>query len=447
MRASPYDSARRGGSPRTSKPRPRPLDLPLDPCYGTMDSTTIVNGNSGSTRTNEGDFTEKVPLLSYIVSPHSPLIQIRDHCHQQWVAVVLTLLLFAVTVYFVFGLSAPMRADRCVTPFGTLLGENGNIGAFSNCRSDYGGDRMDHFVSVGLQRLYTGSKWHALEYARRFWVLSSFLTFPSLPSSDYLMTLETANAVNGRRGGRGSPVVALERYTNMFLPQIKIKGNAVEGEDVLVAANITGNANNVPDDALPANQRLAMPAPRDLIVYAKRRETLPEAHVAVVVAVRGPFHTIAAAGKDVHWYLVKNASAEGRQPLTPQSTLPHELLAKDRSAAVTATRAKGSAEGNKTAPGGPSVLYYKIYVAEQNWDNTYWKSTATAARGEQRDTNDNSTHKLSPKREHKSFTKQRSYSRVLLLQEYMKPHGFFLEDTHNNRILGWIRATSRETSA
>jgi hypothetical protein len=425
-----------------------------------MDGTNTAHGPPGSSgsrrgsRANMRDATETAPLWNYATSPQSPLIQIRDHCRQQWVAVLLTLLLLVITVYFVFGLSAPMRADQCVTPFGTLLGESGNIGAFSNCRNEYGGDRMDHFVSVGLQRLYTGSKWHALEYARRYWILSSLLTIPSLPSPDHLMSVTEASAVNGRRGGRGSSAVVLERYTNMFLSRKVLAGDGAES--VMALSNLNGDANNVSARALLMDRRIAMPLPRDLVVYAKNRKTLPNAHVAVVVAVRGPFRSVVAAGKEVHWYLVKNATTAGRQPLSPEATLPRELLAKDngasaqfaadeekrKTAAATAsgTLTAGSDRNKEVVSDGSSVLYYKVYVAEQNWDNTYWKSVATWVGDERDGANGNSTKKDSSKQLRKTSTKQHSYTRVLLLHEYSKPQGFFLEDTHNNAILGWVRA-------
>lgn len=439
MRTSPHDSTGSvGGDSRAMKPRPQPLDLPRDSRYGTMDNTNIAGGNPESGGSRRGsraggtrDSTESAPLWNYVASPHSPLIKIRDHCHQQWVAVVMTLLLLAITVYFVFGLSAPMRAEQCVTPFGTLVGESGNIGAFSNCRNDYGGDRMDHFVSVGQQRLNTGAKWHALEYARRYWILSSLLTFASLPSADHIMTLDTATAVNGRRGGRGSSAVPLQRYTNMFLPR-KVFNS--DGEAV-VLANVTGDANNVSAQALLMDRRQAMPEPRDLIVYAANRKTLPNAHVAVVVAVRGPYHSVADAGKDVRWYAVKNASSSGRQPLRPESDLPRQLLAKDGAAEA------GSANKSKeSTPETMGVLYYRVYIAEQNWDNAYWQSPRFLAE------DDNAVRKGASNAARKTATKQRSYNRVLLLHEHAQPHGFFLEDTHNNLILGWVRAPNDETS-
>ena len=460
MRPLPHDSMESADNPRTPKPRPQPLELPRDLRYGTMDGINIANGYTGGgslrgSRTGgTRDSIETAPLWNYASSPHSPLVQIRDHCHQQWVAVVLTLLLLGITVYFVFGLTAPIRADQCVTPFGTLLGESGSIGAFSNCRNDYGGDRMDHFVSVGLQRLYTGSKWHALEYARRYWVLSSLITFPSLPAADHLMTQDTANVVNGRRGGRGSSFVLLERYTNMFLPRKAVDGDGTEG---VVLRNLTGDANNVSAKALLLNWRLAMPEPRDLIVYAKNRKTLPDAHVAVVVAVRGPYRSVVAAGSDVHWYIVKNASTAGRQPLSPEATLPRELLAKDHGTAIEtaaseekrkAAAAAGSDEGREVVAEGASLLYYKVYVAEQNWDNTYWKTSAVASVEDVRGgAGGNLTHKRQSKQpRRKAATRQPSYTRVLLLHEYSRPHGFFLEDTHNNPILGWVRAPSEDIS-
>lgn len=466
MRTSPHDSAESLGSarPRTPKPRPQPLDLPQDNRYGTFDNADNADrqpgtGAGGSRRGSRAggtrDSTESGPLWNYVTSPHSPLIQIRDHCHQQWVAVLLTFLLLAITVYFVFGLSAPMRAERCVTPFGTLLGDSGNIGAYSNCRTSYGGDRMDHFVSSRLQRLYTGSKWHALEYARRYWIISFLLTFPSMPAPDQLMSLEAATAVNGRRGGRGSSVVPLERYTNMFLARKTLEDDAT----AVLLGNLTGEANNVPAQALVLNRRVAMPAPRDLVVYAKNRKTLPDAHVVVVVALRGPFSSVAAAGKDVRWYLVKNATSAGRQPLSPEARLPQSLLAKDGGAAAAnaaeaeerSRAASVAAIGDKEKESdgdGAGVQYYRVYVAEQNWDNDYWRSPRSVIEEDESDAaGSGASSNATSKAARKTVMKKRSYSRVLLLHEYPKPQGFFLEDTHNNVILGWVRAPADDPTA
>lgn len=461
---------------RQSKPRPDPLPLPRDRSYGTA-ATTSGGGAAGSGNSKVATATgvtdqssllgsqgvgntrgsgvrgsgagrrssDSMPLWNYATSPSSPLIQIRDHCHQQWVAVVFTILLLLVTFYFVFGLSAPMRAEQCSTPFSTLLGENSGVAAYSNCRNDYAGDGMEHYVFVGLQRLYTGARWHALEYARRYWILSSLLTFPSLNVAEHLFFVESANAVNGRRGGRGSSVVPLERYTNLYLPR-RVVEELNEGKTSL---RLNGETNNVTVSARLMNWRRALVQVNDLVVYAKDPRTLPMGHVAVVTAVQGPFHGLAAAGKDVHWYVVKNATSRGRQPMAPESQLPHTLL-KQQHGSVGSVEAGEGASAAPKEPGvesvtGRSVLYYKIYVAEQNWDNRYWGESAFINGMDAVHANLTSAGKpLTGKQLRKAAARVRNYTRVLLLHEYSNPHGFFLEDTHNNAILGWMRPAPGE---
>ncbi|CAC9534403.1 conserved hypothetical protein [Leishmania infantum JPCM5] len=465
-----------GGRRRSSKPRPSPLAFPRDRAYGTLDNGNGGEGGSsvgvGNTRqsgllmnggTSGRLSSDPMPLWSYAASP---IIQIRDHCHQQWLAVLLTVVLLLVTFYFVFGLSAPMRAERCATPFGSLLGESRGVAAYSNCRNDYGGDHMEHFVSVGLQRLYTGSKWQALEYARRYWILKSLLTFPSLPRADHIILADTANSVNGRRGGRGSSVVPLERYTNLFLPP-QVLHNSSEDMPVM---KLNGEANNLSARVRLRSWRQALVQPHDIVVYAKNSRTLPSGHVAVVTAVRGPFHSVAAAGKEVHWFIVKNASIQGRQPMAPGSTLPRLLLSQEHEVVNGAVTPPKNTAGSDTArhPSsggcenvsadekgeemvcGCSVLYYKVFVVEQNWDNSYWETLSYLTKYDWHNHNSqnsipngNGTGKeSSAKQQRRAETRLRNFTRVLLLHEYSNPHGFFLEDTHNNLILGWVRASS-----
>ncbi|GET92046.1 hypothetical protein, conserved [Leishmania tarentolae] len=482
MKSPPRDrgdgvNSNRGGSRSCpSKPRPSPLAFPQDRTYGTLSNDNDGDRGSsagvGDTRqsgllmagsTNRRISNDSMPLWSYAASP---IVQIRDHCHQQWLAVLLTAVLLLFTFYFVFGLSAPVRADRCANPFGSFLGKSRGVAAYSNCRNDYGGDNMEHFVSVGMQRLYTGSKWQALEYARRYWILTSLLTFPSLPRADHFILTEAANAVNKRRGGGGRSVVPLEKYTNLFLPPQVLQNRS---EDMPVM-KLNGEANNLSASRRLRNWRQALVQPNDIVVYAKNSRTLPSGHVAVVTSVRGPFHSVASAGKDVHWFIVKNVSAQGRQPMAPESTLPRWLLLKEHEAASGSTTPSKKAPGNGTARrsdsggceimyaedkdaevvSGGSVLYYKVFVAEQNWDNSFWETmdywrVSDGYKGVNNNpkSNGNGTSKeSSAKGQRRDETRLRNYSRVLLLHEYSNPHGFFLEDTHNNIILGWVRASS-----
>ncbi|KAG5494483.1 hypothetical protein GH5_02506 [Leishmania sp. Ghana 2012 LV757] len=458
-----------GSRSRPSKPRPSPLLLPRDRTYGTAgdgngEGSSIVG--QGSARQSGLLMTsgisrrfsiDSMPLWSYAASP---LIKTRDHCHQQWVAVLLTVVLLLITVYFVFGLSGRMQVGRCTTPFGSLLGENSGVAAYSNCRNDYNDDGMEHFVSVGLQRLYTGSQWQALEYARRYWILTSLLTFPSLPAADHIILTDAANVVNGRRGGRGSSVVPLERYTNLFLPSMV----AQNGSKDIPVMKLNGEANNLSASARLVSWRQARVQPHDIVVYAKNSQTLPSGHAAVVTAVHGPYHSVAEAGKEVRWFLLKNATAQGREPMAPGSKLPRQLLSQQNGldsgtvAQLQDTAENGTArscgsvrcepasgkESGECAVSGCSVLYYKVFIVEQNWDNTYWETLRYLTDSDLHNSTMSSGHSTPKetlgKPRQKAVARPRDYTRVLLLHEYANPHGFFLEDTHNNLILGWVRA-------
>ncbi|KAG5469571.1 hypothetical protein LSCM1_02796 [Leishmania martiniquensis] len=462
-----------GGRSRSSKQRPSPLVFPRDRAYGTVGDG---NGEGGSTA-GRGSTRQSGLLLNSVTSRRfsidsmplwsnaaSPIIRTREHCHQQWVAVLFTMVLLVITFYFVFGLSGRMRAEQCATPFGSMLGENSGVAAYSNCRNEYRDDGMEHFVSVGLQRLYTGSQWQALEYARRYWILTSLLTFPSLPAADHMLRTDTASVVNGRRDGRGSSTVLLERYTNLFLPSVLVQ-NRSKG---ILWMKLNGEANNLSTSAQLMNSRRALLQPLDIVVYARNPHTLPFGHVAVVTAVHGPYHSVAEAGKEVRWFLVKNASAQGRQPMAPGSQLPRQLLSQQSglvgnsvaqlqdtagnsaagsSASIRCAHAsvKESAEGEAS---NCSVLYYKVFIVEQNWDNAFWETLRYLTDADFHNNatgNSQSTPKEAPdeqQQQQKGAARPRDYTRVLLLHEYLSPQGFFLEDTHNNLILGWVRAPS-----
>ncbi|CAJ1011880.1 hypothetical protein Q4I28_007193 [Leishmania naiffi] len=453
-----------GGSRSRHRARPNPLAFPRDRAYGTLrddsDGEGSCSAGVGNSRqsgllmggsTHRQPSSDSLPLWSQVTSP---IIQIRDHCHQQWLAVLLTIVLLFLTFYFVFCLSAPMRAEWCATPFGSLLGESSGVAAYSNCRNDYGGDRMERFVSVGLQRLSTGFKWKALEYARRYWILKLLLTFPPLPREDYIILTEAANAVNGLRGGRGSSVVPLERYANLFLPSMVLQNSSQD----MPAMRLNGEPNNLSASVHLMNRQKALVQPYDIVVYAKNSRTLPSGHVAVVIAVDGPFHSVTAAGNEVHWFIVKNASTLGRQPMAPWSKLPQQLLsqgngfvndsvAQPKNATSYDTERysasseceNASAKENAKMISGCSVLYYKVFIVEQNWDNSYW-GTLSYLTGSP--PHNSTANESSSRRRRKTAAGMRNYTRVLLLHEYSNPHGFFLEDTHNNVILGWVRASS-----
>lgn len=425
------------------KQRPAPLEIPQDNSYGTFfdgnhSHGSGARGNASDPRTtgslpphqkhhddhsiSDEDVYHRrkasSPLWRYVASPNSPIVIIRDHCQQQWAAVLLTLVLLFVMVYFVFAVSSPVRADRCITPFGVFLGEHNSVAAYSNCRNDYGGDGGDHFVSVGLQRLYTGPRWSAMEYARRYWILSFLASLPIAATPEMLLTTPSVSLVNGQRGGRGSAIVALEQYQNLFTPH---------HPGLNQSSSDSVNGNGVPVALAAARRRLAMPKTGDLVIYAKHEKTLPLGHIAVIAALHGPYKSIRAAGAEVRWYIQKNASAKTRRPLHPEV-----VAVAEEESDTAATTAPTPMMPPENLSGTGVVEYYKIYIAEQNWSNNFWVKTSESQ-------NATTSEALA------TGAKRLGYSRILLLHYYKDDGTYFIEDTHNNLILGWVRVSSPAT--
>ncbi|EPY22748.1 hypothetical protein STCU_05864 [Strigomonas culicis] len=463
--------------------------------YGTFSRTRNSNGNRDAAAGANGCGSEDdnadqmnggdLNLWQYITSPQSPLvIQVREHCEHQAFAAVLAFVLLLVVLYIVFGQSTPAPSRFCTTPFGYFLGESHGVAAYSNCNHLYLDTVLPHYVTVDLQNEYAGDKWHAVEYARRYWMLTRLLTLPPVDAAYALANLTYARYLKGPARGQRIPLVHLH---NLPGPERSaatsgrtsrmVQGDYVVergGEDRAAVASVGDNssqrtiakvthttANNLPLREWVVNRHAARPTIGDLIVYAKNRRTLPRGHAAVVVEVRGPFRTWQSLLPSVQrrYFLEKDPSAT---PRSPEETVM-DLMAAHRAHRSTEANVSVHANSSDTAasrtrvPSSTSVapavgsvvekesaLYYEVYVAEQNWENQVWVDREVRAPGTKRS---NTTSALADVDD--SFVLQtrnlqkQTFSRVLLLREYYPSRNYYLQDTLNNIIVEWIRPNEK----
>lgn len=86
--------------------------------------------------------------------------------------------------------------EQCCTPFGTVLGENNKVIAYSNCNND---TESDLWQSITLdndaQEITTGMKWQCVEYARRWLVTNRHYTFASIDHAYQIWDLPEATQI------------------------------------------------------------------------------------------------------------------------------------------------------------------------------------------------------------------------------------------------------------
>lgn len=143
--------------------------------------------------------------------------------------------------------------SSCDSPFGSVIGVSsvGSVPAYSNCNSDYISDQSN-FVNVTIANdvvvndVYTGMQWQCVEYARRFWALTSpFTVFGS---------------VNG----------ASDIWSSLT------EGTFIEQSDIVVPFALEKYPNNAANATSP-------PKTGDLLIYPIQPGGFPFGHVAVVV--------------------------------------------------------------------------------------------------------------------------------------------------------------------
>lgn len=107
------------------------------------------------------------------------------------------LLMTCLNIPFFNGASAAVSStEQCDAPFGTVIGENSNTIAYSNCNNDH---ESELWQSVTLDddrtTIKTGMQWQCVEYARRWLITQMHYTFASIDHAYQIWDLSEATDV------------------------------------------------------------------------------------------------------------------------------------------------------------------------------------------------------------------------------------------------------------
>jgi CHAP domain len=109
--------------------------------------------------------------------------------------------------------------NKCITPFGKVLGQNDGIQAFSNCRSECVKPVPNKIPAkeVGANEdVFTGITWQCVEYARRWWVLERGISFGSIDTADEIYSLKEAKRIKD-----GAKInLKQESNASVFAPEV-----------------------------------------------------------------------------------------------------------------------------------------------------------------------------------------------------------------------------------
>lgn len=113
---------------------------------------------------------------------------------------------------------ATTKTNKCVTPFGTFLGEFDGVKAYFNCRSECVNNLPNQIpAKVGSsENINTGISWQCVEYARRWWVLKLGIVFGSVDTANQIYDLTEAIRIkDGKK-------ISLQHFPNSshYLPRI-----------------------------------------------------------------------------------------------------------------------------------------------------------------------------------------------------------------------------------
>ena len=143
-----------------------------------------------------------------------------------------------------------IQSVLCQQPFGTILGKNNEVIAYSNNGGDLNpeGYHYDNYI----EDIFSGLKYECVEYSRRWLISVKNLTFPALPCASDIWHLEQVSDIYSENA---------------------VKLNRIQ------------------------NGAKCPPEPGDLLIYAKN-PSAPYGHVAVVIGVEKNYIKIAEQNWD-----------------------------------------------------------------------------------------------------------------------------------------------------
>lgn len=80
---------------------------------------------------------------------------------------------------------------RCVQPFGSALGKNAGVIAYSNCNTDC----ISGKSSTAINNTYTGMTWQCVEYARRWLIQVKKVTFGDVDNAQQIWDIDAVSGV------------------------------------------------------------------------------------------------------------------------------------------------------------------------------------------------------------------------------------------------------------
>jgi len=86
-----------------------------------------------------------------------------------------------------FSTSLPKSCSfDCVRPFGSVLGMNSNVIAYSNCNNDC----ISKVPATVIDNIYSGMSWQCVEYARRWLIVLKHLRFGDVDNAEQIWDLD-----------------------------------------------------------------------------------------------------------------------------------------------------------------------------------------------------------------------------------------------------------------
>ncbi|MBX9703733.1 MAG: CHAP domain-containing protein [Silvanigrellaceae bacterium] len=160
-------------------------------------------------------------------------------------------LLVYLDFYSLTAFSLPKNCQNdCILPFGTKIGENSGVPAYSNCKPLCVNPEPHQEEALGQknEKIYTGIKWQCVEYARRWLVKNKHVIFGSVDFAFEIFNLTHVTSVNNK-----DVKFCLKRFVN--------------------------------------NQTSEYPQRGDLLIYGK--EHFGTGHIAIIVGLGKNFVTVA----------------------------------------------------------------------------------------------------------------------------------------------------------
>jgi glutathionylspermidine amidase/synthetase len=138
--------------------------------------------------------------------------------------------------------------DKCVTTFGTIIGQLQEVPAYSNCNNSFE-SHFDNVIRYKNKYVFSGMQWQCVEYVRRYLINKLGVTFESVDGAEDVFALKTVKSVETGKKYK------FKTFKNNKNSNCRVKNN--------------------------------MPQVNDVIIWARNNTDTPYGHIAVILKVKG----------------------------------------------------------------------------------------------------------------------------------------------------------------